>query len=204
MFIKDTMFSGEKEQGILELIVGPMFSGKSDELIGRIRRAPFAKKQAQAFTSIVDTRRGLNTLSTYDLLKHEAVSVKNSVDIISFLQQGTNWVGIDEAQFFDMDLPSVCDQLVRRGLRVIVAGLIADFRGEPFGPMDELLRDADKITKLRACCNVCGEKASRTQRLVNGKPANYTDPVVVVGAAELYEARCREHHEVPGKPAIGG
>jgi thymidine kinase len=104
---------------------------------------------------------------------------------------------VDEAQFFDAEIIPLVDELAGRGLRVIVAGLDTDFRGEPFGPVPVLMARAEKVDKLQAICMVCGEPASRTQRLVNGKPARYDEPVVIVGAAEMYEARCRKHHEVP-------
>jgi thymidine kinase len=106
-------------------------------------------------------------------------------------------VVIDEVQFFDEEIVSLVQQLATRGLRVIMAGLDMDFRGEPFGQMPALMAIAEEVTKLHAICMVCGEEACRTQRLVNGKPANYHDPVILVGAQEAYEARCREHHEVP-------
>jgi len=109
----------------------------------------------------------------------------------------TTVVGIDEAQFFDGEIVNVAEQLASRGVRVIAAGLDTDFRGEPFGPMPLLMSRAEHVDKLHAICMVCGDEASRTQRLVNGKPAKYDEPVVIVGAAELYEARCRIHHEVP-------
>ena len=109
----------------------------------------------------------------------------------------TTVVGIDEAQFFDDGIVDVIEKLADKGLRVIVTGLDMDFRGEPFGCIPELLARADRIDKLQAICMVCGQPANRTQRLVDGKPANYNDPIVIVGAAEMYEARCRAHHEVP-------
>jgi thymidine kinase len=106
-------------------------------------------------------------------------------------------VGIDEAQFFDSEVIEVAEEFATRGIRVLVAGLDTDFRGEPFGPMPILMSMAEHVDKLHAICMVCGDEASRTQRLVNGKPARFDDPVVIVGASEMYEARCREHHEVP-------
>ena len=106
-------------------------------------------------------------------------------------------VGIDEAQFFDPEIVNVAQELAGRGVRVLMAGLDMDFRGEPFGSMPVLMSEAEDVSKLHAICMVCGDDASRTQRLVNGKPARYADPVVIVGASELYEARCRQHHEVP-------
>jgi thymidine kinase len=116
---------------------------------------------------------------------------------VNLLSEDTSVVAIDEAQFFDEGIVQVADELAAHGLRVIVAGLDLDFRGEPFGVMPAFLARAERVDKLQAICMVCGEPASRTQRLVNGKPARYGDPVVIVGAAEMYEARCRKHHEVP-------
>ena len=112
-------------------------------------------------------------------------------------EKDTTVVAIDEAQFFDAQIVQIAEQLASRGIRVLVAGLDTDFRGEPFGPMPILMSMAEHVDKLHAICMVCGDEASRTQRLVNGKPARYDDPVVIVGASEMYEARCREHHEVP-------
>jgi len=201
---KETEFEPEpRNQGRIEVITGCMFSGKTDELIRRIRRAPYAKKKVQVFKPSVDNRRGESSINSFNGDKIPAVSVKSSREIIEELNEDTDWVAIDEAQFFDNELPDVCDQLAREGKRVIVAGLSADFRNESFGPMDVLMRDAEESTRLTAHCAVCGGVASRTQRIINGKPAKYDDPVVLVGAEESYEARCRLHHEVPGKPEKG-
>lgn len=182
--------------GSVEVICGCMFSGKTDELIRRVRRAPFARKNVLVFKPSVDTRRDLGTVNTYDNAKHPAVSVSSSKEILERIQEDTDWVAVDEAQFFDADLPLVCNFLASAGLRVIVAGLDSDFRGEPFGSMDFLMRFADKVDKQTAHCAICGATATRTQRIVNGRPANFDDPVVVVGAEESYQARCRLHHEV--------
>lgn len=182
--------------GSLEVICGCMFSGKSDELIRRVRRALFARKNVLVFKPSVDKRRDPNTVNSYNDAKHPAISVSSSEEILKRIREDTDWVAIDEAQFFDDNLPDVCNLLASAGLRVIVAGLDSDFRGEPFGPMDSLMRSADKVDKQTACCEICGEAATRTQRIVNGRPANYNDPVVVVGAEESYQARCRLHHEV--------
>jgi thymidine kinase len=127
----------------------------------------------------------------------DAIPIERAADILSKVDADTTVVGIDEAQFMDDDVVKVAQELADLGKRVLVAGLDMDFRGEPFGPMPLLMSKAERVDKLHAICMVCGEEASRTQRLVNGKPARYDDPVVIVGAAELYEARCRVHHEVP-------
>lgn len=192
-------FEKREVGGKVEVISGCMFSGKSDELIRRLRRAPFAKKKYQVFKPEVDTRRGEDSINSADGASLKAISVKDSKEILEKVRKDTNWIGIDEAQFFDDDLPEVCDLLAKMGKRIMVAGLDTDFRGESFGPMDRLIREAEEVQKMVACCEVCGQDATRTQRIVNGEPANYEDPVVIVGAEELYEARCRVHHELPGK-----
>jgi len=129
--------------------------------------------------------------------EYEAIPVDKAADIRNKVESDTTVVGIDEAQFMDAEVVNVAEELAERGVRVIVAGLDMDFRGEPFGSLPELMSKAEHVSKLHAICMTCGDEASRTQRLVNGKPARYDDPVVIVGAAELYEARCRMHHEVP-------
>jgi thymidine kinase len=127
----------------------------------------------------------------------DAQPIDNAATILKLLNQATTVVAIDEAQFFDTELIAIVRQLADQGLRVIVAGLDTDFRGEPFGSMPSLMAQAEQVDKLHAICMICGEEASRTQRLVNGTPAHFNDPVVIIGASELYEARCRKHHEDP-------
>jgi thymidine kinase len=184
--------------GLIEVVCGSMFSGKTDELIRRLRRAVIAKKQVQVFKPAIDNRYAVEKVTSHAGTDFDAVPVATSGEILDKLDAETSVVGIDEAQFFDEGIIELTRQLADRNLRVIVAGLDTDFRGEPFGPMPILMAKAERVDKLQAICMVCGEPASRTQRLVNGKPARYDDPVVIVGASELYEARCRLHHEVPG------
>ena len=184
--------------GRMEVICGSMFCGKSEELIRRLRRAIIARQKLQVFKPIIDNRyAGIEKVTSHSGYEIECVPVKDSSEMMSQMEAGTTVVGIDEAQFFDDGLVVATQELVDRGIRVIVAGLDMDFRGEPFGSMPDLLTKAEYVSKLQAICMVCGEPASRTQRLVNGNPAFYDDPVVIVGAAEMYEARCRQHHEVP-------
>lgn len=183
--------------GFVEVITGSMFSGKTDELIRRLRRATIARQKVQVFKPAVDVRYAVEKVTSHAGSDFDAIPVEHAVDIYVRLNKATTVVGIDEAQFFEDEIIAVADGLARRGIRVIVAGLDTDFRGEPFGPMPVLMAKAERVDKLQAICMVCGEPASRTQRLVNGKPARYNDPVVIVGAAEMYEARCRAHHEVP-------
>jgi thymidine kinase len=153
----------------------------------------------QVFKPDVDTRYSIQRVTSHNGQAFEAVPVPNAQAIMEQLDPATTVVAIDEAQFFDAGIEQITEQLARRGIRVIIAGLDMDFRGEPFGPMPALLCCADEVQKLHAICMICGENASRTQRLVNGEPARYDDPIILVGASETYEARCRDHHAVPGR-----
>ncbi len=184
-------------EGWIEVICGGMFSGKSEELIRRVKRAQIARQRVQVFYHALDTRYGPERVSSHSGVELQAVPVREPDDILWALQADTQVVAIDEAQFFPMDLVTLCNRLADEGRRVIVAGLDMDFRGEPFGPMPELLAMAEEVTKLRAICVVCGAPASRTQRLLNGEPAAFEDPIIQVGASENYEARCRACHRVP-------
>jgi thymidine kinase len=184
-------------EGIVEIICGSMFSGKTEEMIRRLRRAKIARQKVQVFKPIIDTRYSNEKVTSHAGIDFEALPVNSSAGIISLLNPETTVVGIDEAQFFDEEIVEVVEKLADRGIRVIVNGLDMDFRGEPFGCLPVLISKADKVDKLQAICMVCGQPASRTQRLVDAKPAKYYDPIVIVGAAEMYEARCRQHHEVP-------
>jgi thymidine kinase len=183
--------------GSVEVITGSMFSGKTDELIRRLRRATIARQKVQVFKPAVDYRYNHEKVTSHAGSDYDARPVRCAADIEKALEPDTTVVAIDEAQFFDMDITTVVQDLANRGLRVIVAGLDTDFRGEPFGPIPVLMAQAEQVDKLQAICMECGEPATRSQRLVNGKPARYDDPVVIVGASELYEARCRKHHKVP-------
>lgn len=183
--------------GSIEVITGSMFCGKTEELIRRLRRARIARQTVQVFKPILDNRYALEKVKSHSGNEFEAQPIAHASQILQDLQPQTTVVGIDEAQFFDDEILAVVQTLANRGVRVIAAGLDTDFRGEPFGAMPTLMAIAERVDKLHAICMVCGESACRTQRLVNGAPANYHDPIVIVGAAELYEARCREHHEVP-------
>ena len=183
--------------GSLEVITGSMFCGKSDELIRRLRRAKIARQKLQVFKPRIDNRYAEAKVTSHAGSEFDAVPIDKAAEIRAQLKEDTTVVGIDEAQFLDNEIVAVVKYLADKGVRVIVAGLDTDFRGEPFGSMPILTAQAEHVDKLHAICMVCGKDASRTQRLVDGEPAHYNDPVVIVGAAELYEARCREHHEVP-------
>jgi thymidine kinase len=183
--------------GSIEVVCGSMFSGKTDELIRRLIRATIAKQKVQVFKPAIDVRYAVEKVTSHAGANYDAIPVEKAADIRERIEKDTTVVAMDEAQFFDPEIVEVAQELAARNVRVIVAGLDMDFRGEPFGPMPILMSKAEKVDKLHAICMVCGNEASRTQRLVNGKPARYDDPVVIVGASELYEARCREHHQVP-------
>ncbi len=183
--------------GWVEVICGSMFSGKTEELLRRVRRSAIARQQVQLFKPAIDNRYGINTVASHDGLKWEAVVVNAAAEMLQAIKPGTTVAAVDEVQFFDEGIIAVCNHLAYRGLRVIVAGLDTDFRGEPFGPLPALMAQAEQIDKLHAICVRCGSEASRTQRLIDGRPAYYEDPVVMIGASEAYEARCRACHEVP-------
>ena len=183
--------------GRVEVICGSMFSGKTEELIRRVRRAVIARRQVQVFKHSLDDRFGNPGLvNSHSGQQVDALQIASAGKLPALLHSATAVVAIDEAQFFDAGLLQLVEHLANDGRRVIVAGLDTDFRGQPFGMLPVLMAIAEEVTKLRAICTVCGESASRTQRLVNGQPAHRDDPVILVGAEESYEARCREHHEL--------
>jgi thymidine kinase len=191
------MFHGTRP-GWIEVISGVMFAGKSEELIRRVRRAVIAHRQVQVFKSHLDARyAGLYSVTTHDGLTVEAEPVDNSEQIARGWRVGTEVVAVDEAQFLDAGIVVVANDLADRGVRVVLAGTDVDFRGLPFGPMPLLMCAAEVVDKLHAICVVCGGPASRNQRLVDGKPAPWESPTIMVGGMESYEARCRHCHRVP-------
>jgi thymidine kinase len=190
--------------GSIEVICGSMFSGKTEELIRRVRRAQIARRHVQVFKPAIDLRYHVEKVTSHNGLHFEATPVADAAELLARLSPDTTVVAIDEVQFFDEAITEVCSRLANQGLRVIAAGLDLDFRGEPFGPMPQLLARAEQVEKLQAICVVCGEPAARTQRLIDGAPAAFEDPVVLIGASELYEARCRRCHAVPRRAAEPG
>lgn len=190
---------GPNHHGWIEVVVGPMYSGKSEELIRRLRRAQIAKQKIQAFKPSIDDRYSMNEVVSHSGEKIKAKPIETSQQIYDLIDDDTEVVGIDEVQFFDDGIIDICRQLANKGLRVIVAGLDMDFRGEPFACTPYIMAIAEFVDKLTAVCVKCGNPANRTQRLIDGSPANYDDPTIKVGANESYEARCRKHHEVPGR-----
>ena len=186
------------QSGWLEVIVGPMFSGKSEELIRRVKRVLIAGQQVRVFKPRLDDRYDASDVVSHDGERVRAEPVADSAELRQRLANASvQVVAVDEAQFFDEGLPDLLEELAGRGVRVIVAGLDQDFRGEPFGIMPTLLARAEFVEKLSAVCVRCGRAATRTQRLIDGKPARYDEPVILVGASEAYEPRCRACHEVP-------
>lgn len=183
--------------GWIECITGSMFSGKSEELIRRVRRGLFAKQKVIVFKPSIDNRYSDLEVVSHNGNKVEAVNVKHSSEIMDHVKSDHDIIAIDEIQFFDNDVVGVATQLAEEGYRVITAGLDMDFRGVPFEPVPEIMAVAEHVTKLQAVCSVCGAPSSRTQRLINGEPARFDDPIILVGAKESYEPRCREHHIVP-------
>ena len=184
--------------GSIEVIAGVMFSGKSEELQRRVRRAQIARRRVQVFKSHLDERyAGLKHVSSHDGRAIEAVPIGTAGDLMRMLKPDTEVVAVDEAQFLDDAIVDVSTALAERGVRVIVAGTDTDFRGEPFGAMAQLMAVAEAVDKLRAICMVCGDDACRNQRLIDGRPAPYDSPVILVGGSDSYEARCRHCHRVP-------
>lgn len=185
--------------GWIEIVTGPMFAGKSEELIRRIKRLEYAKKKVLVFRPRIDNRYSLDEVVSHSNNRRKSIVIDAAKDILPYISEDTYAVVIDEIQFLDHELIPLSEHLANIGIRVILGGLDSDFRGEPFDVTSEMMARAEFVTKLTAICVRCGSPATKTQRIVNGKPAHYLDPIVVVGAAEAYEPRCRHCHEVLGK-----
>ncbi len=179
--------------GWVEVICGSMFSGKSEELIRRLRRAIIARQRVQIFKPTIDSRYSEAEIVSHSEMRLPSISVASSAELMTKLDPRTEVIGVDEAQFFDAGIVDVCQRIADQGKRVIVAGLDKDYRGAPFGPIPTLMAVAEDVTKTLAICMRCGAPANNTQRLVE------SDELVVVGAQGLYEARCRRCFEPPGK-----
>ena len=183
--------------GWIECICGSMFSGKSEELLRRIKRGVIAKQKVLLFKPSIDNRYEENMVSTHNGNSYESVNIDKAEQIYDYIiDKKYDIIGIDEVQFFDEKIVEVINKLADDGIRVIVAGLDMDFKAEPFHPIPEIMAVSEMVTKLHAVCNKCGKEASRSQRLIDGEPARYDDPIVVIGASESYEARCRHCHEI--------
>lgn len=186
-------------KGSIEVICGPMFAGKTEELIRRVRRLEYAHLNVVILKPMIDDRFSTEEIVSHNNTRIRSFLIEKSSEIMKFVHHETDVVIIDEVQFLDKEVVRTIELLADSGVRVIVAGLDRDFRGEPFGVMSDILALAEDVTKLSAICVKCGAPATRTQRVINGVPAKYTDPIVLVGDTEKYEARCRHCHEVPGK-----
>ena len=187
-------------EGWIEVICGCMFAGKTEELIRRINVLSYARKNILVFKPKIDDRYSTTEIASHAGSKVPCIVISEAKEILDHVNYDTDVVAIDEVQFFDEDVVDICEYLADSGLRVMVAGLDKDFRGEPFGVLPYLLTRAEFVTKLTAVCAKCGAPATRTQRIINGKPASFNDPIVLVGAKEAYEPRCRHCHEIVEKP----
>lgn len=187
-------------EGWIEVICGCMFAGKTEELIRRINVLSYARKNILVFKPKIDDRYSTTEIASHAGSKVPCIVISEAKEILNHVNYDTDVVAIDEVQFFDEDVVDICEYLANSGLRVMVAGLDKDFRGEPFGVLPDLLTRAEFVTKLTAVCAKCGAPATRTQRIINGKPASFNDPIVLVGAKEAYEPRCRHCHEIVEKP----
>ena len=187
-------------EGWIEVICGCMFAGKTEELIRRINVLSYARKNILVFKPKIDDRYSTTEIASHAGSKVPCIVISEAKEILDHVNYDTDVVAIDEVQFFDEDVVDICEYLADSGLRVMVAGLDKDFRGEPFGTMPALLTKAEFVTKLTSICSVCGASATRSQRLINGQPASYFDPIIQVGAKEAYEPRCRHCHEIKDRP----
>jgi thymidine kinase len=182
--------------GWIEVICGPMFAGKSEELIRRIKRLEYAKKKTLVFKPSIDIRYSSNEVVSHSNLKTKSIAIKESKEILDYVDSSTFAIAVDEVQFLDKEIIYLAQKLALKGIRVILGGLDTDFRGEPFPITASLMTIAEDVLKLTAICVVCGAPATKTQRIINGKPAHYSDPIIKVGASEAYEPRCRHCHQV--------
>ena len=182
--------------GWIEVICGPMFAGKTEELIRRVIRMDYAKKKYIIFKPTIDDRYAIDSVVSHNKRKVKAICVSSSNEIDKYISDDIEAVIIDEVQFFDDGIIKKAHELAEAGLRVIVGGLDCDFRGIPFNNVAQLLAMAEKVTKLTAICVSCGEEATKTQRIINGMPAKFDDPIILVGEKESYESRCRRCHAV--------
>lgn len=185
-----------ERQGQIEVICGPMFAGKTEELIRRANRLEYAKKKYLVFKPSIDDRYSTTEIVSHSKYRKNSICIKNSNEILKYISDDIHAVIIDEVQFFDENIINVAEWLADCGLRVICGGLDCDFKGNPFPIVANLLARAEDVTKLNAICNVCGQPATRTQRIIDGQPAYEDDPIILVGATEAYEPRCRRCHMV--------
>lgn len=193
------MYLNQKE-GWIEVITGPMFAGKTEELLRRVKRLEYAKQNIIVFKPNIDNRYAEGHVVSHDQNKTRSININEARKILDHVTKETQVVVIDEIQFMDEEVVDICEYLADKGLRVIVSGLDRNFRGEEFSFMPRLLAMAEYVTKLTAICMKCQTPATRTQRIIDGKPAKYDDPIILVDGVDSYEARCRDCHVVPNKP----
>jgi thymidine kinase len=193
------MYLNQRE-GWIEVITGPMFAGKTEELIRRVKRLEYARQNIIVFKPQIDSRYASDEVVSHNNNRTKSINIVKAREIMKYVNAETDVVAIDEIQFLDEEAVEICEYLADHGIRVIVSGLDRNFRGEVFSFMPKLLALAEYVTKLSVICVKCHTPATRTQRIINGKPAAYDDPIILVGAQDSYEARCRHCHEVPGKP----
>jgi thymidine kinase len=187
--------------GWIEVIVGSMYAGKTEEFLRRIKRIHYAKKDVLVFKPKIDNRYSSSEIVSHNNSRVKSIEISEAKEIYEYTKDHLPYcIAIDEVQFLDNEIIDLAEYYADSGVRVLLAGLDKNFRGEPFGVVPELLARAEYVTKLEAICQVCGAPATRTQRIIDGKPASYYDPVILVGAKESYEARCRHCHEVRDKP----
>ncbi|MBN2539997.1 MAG: thymidine kinase [Bacilli bacterium] len=189
-----------QKDGWIEVITGPMFAGKTEELIRRIKRLQYANRNIVVFKPTIDNRYAEDEVVSHNNSRTRSISISKADEMMQYIRPDTDVVAVDEIQFLGEEAVDICEYLADQGKRVIVSGLDRDFRGEPFSFMPKLLALAEYVTKLSAICVKCHTPATRTQRIIDGKPAKYDDPIILVGAKDSYEARCRDCHDVPGKP----
>lgn len=185
-----------KNKGKIEVVCGPMFAGKSEELIRRIKRLEYAKKKMLVFKPEIDNRYSQSMIVSHSSMTSSSINISKASEILDYLTPDIDAIIIDEVQFLDEELVDIVEDLANKGIRVILGGLDRDFRGKPFGIIAQLLAISEEVTKLTAICVVCGEEATRTQRIINGKEAYEDDPLILIGADESYEPRCRLCHKV--------
>ncbi len=188
-----------KQPGSITVICGSMYAGKSEELIRRARRALYAKKKVQVFKPSIDRRYDQAMVVTHMGVRHEAEPVSSVAGLRQATQADADVILVEEAQFFDPTIVDWAVEMADKGKEVILAGLDQDFRRQPFGPMPDLMAVADEVVKLRAICLQCGRPASHTYRMIDGKPAHADDPIILIGATETYEARCRACFRLRGR-----
>ncbi len=190
----------KQRDGWIEVITGPMFAGKTEELIRRVNRLQYAKQNILVFKPSIDIRYGDEDVVSHNNTRTRSVNITKASEIMEYIDDDTDVVAIDEIQFLDDEAVNISEYLADHGIRVIISGLDRNFRGDPFSFMPTLMAMAEDVTKLSAICVKCHTPATRTQRIIDGRPANYNDPIILVGAKDTYEARCRHCHEVPGRP----